>query len=303
MAVNGDTLYRKADTTLNSKTGWFSGVSKEEKLENAAEEFSKAADRYKLEQNYKRAGEVFEKSAEIYSQLASAGGSSQESGYSGAARAFDEAHVAYKMISPELGIPPLKKSIEGFQNASNLRRAATKWEELAKLYEGMGDLANANEAYKTAARLYMGQSQEAIANKSRVRNAELTAVLSNGDFNALNESKEIYLAVARSNLANNTLRFAVKDHLFHYGLVSLSFMDEPTIANDFAIFPQIDKQFLATREHNLLQEIFQAVKDQDPDQLQQKVNVYANLSALKPWEETMIGRIEDKLRETEEDFS
>lgn len=175
------------------------------------------ADRYKLEQNYKRAGEVFEKSADIYTQLASAGGSSQESGYSGAARAFDEAHVAFKMISPELGIPPLKKSIEGFQNASNLRRAATKWEELAKLYEGMGDLANANEAYKTAARLYMGQSQEAIANKSRVRNAELTAVLSNGDFNALNESKEIYLAVARSNLANNTLRFAVKDHLFHYG--------------------------------------------------------------------------------------
>jgi hypothetical protein len=60
MAVNGDTLYRKAETTLNSKTGWFSGVSKEEKLEvctlhlsppvshdltslqNAAEEFSKA---------------------------------------------------------------------------------------------------------------------------------------------------------------------------------------------------------------------------------------------------------------------
>lgn len=117
------------------------------------------ADRYKLEQNYKRAGEVFEKSAAIYSQLAAAGGSSQESGYSGAARAYDEAHVAYKMISPELGIPPLKKSIEGFQNASNLRRAATKWEELAKLYEGMGDLPNANEAYKTAARLYLGQSQ------------------------------------------------------------------------------------------------------------------------------------------------
>ncbi|KAE9978029.1 hypothetical protein EG328_001733 [Venturia inaequalis] len=279
MAVNGDSLYRKAETTLNSKTGWFSGVSKEEKLENAAEEFSKAADRYKLEQNYKRAGEVFEKSAAIYTQLAAAGGSSQESGYSGAARAFDEAHVAYKMISPELGIPPLKKSIDGFQNASNLRRAATKWEELAKLYE------------------------ETIANKSRVRNAELTAVLANDDFNALNESKEIYLAVARSNLANNTLRFAVKDHLFHYGLVSLSFMDEPTIANDFAIFPQIDKQFLATREHNLLQEIFQAIKDQDPDQLQQKVNVYANLSALKPWEETMIGRIEDKLRAAEEDFS
>ncbi|KAE9980229.1 hypothetical protein BLS_008944 [Venturia inaequalis] len=304
MAVNGDSLYRKAETTLNSKTGWFSGVSKEEKLENAAEEFSKAADRYKLEQNYKRAGEVFEKSAAIYTQLAAAGGSSQESGYSGAARAFDEAHVAYKMISPELGIPPLKKSIDGFQNASNLRRAATKWEELAKLYEGMGDLPNANEAYKTAARLYMGQSQgRHKSNKSRVRNAELTAVLANDDFNALNESKEIYLAVARSNLANNTLRFAVKDHLFHYGLVSLSFMDEPTIANDFAIFPQIDKQFLATREHNLLQEIFQAIKDQDPDQLQQKVNVYANLSALKPWEETMIGRIEDKLRAAEEDFS
>lgn len=86
-------------------------------------------------------------------------------------------------------------------------------------------------------------------------------------------------------------------------VVSLSFMDEPTIANDFAVFPQIDKQFLATREHNLLQEIFQAVRDQDPDQLQQKVNIYANLSALKPWEETMIGRIEDKLREAEEDFS
>lgn len=33
MAVNGDSLYRKAETTLNSKTGWFSGVSKEEKLE------------------------------------------------------------------------------------------------------------------------------------------------------------------------------------------------------------------------------------------------------------------------------
>lgn len=42
-------------------------------------------------------------------------------------------------------------------------------------------------------------------------------MLANDDLNALNESKEIYLAVARSNLANNTLRFAVKDHLFHYG--------------------------------------------------------------------------------------
>lgn len=129
------------------------------KLPNISKADMSTADRYKLEQNYKRAGEVFEKSAAIYTQLAAAGGSSQESGYSGAARAFDEAHVAYKMISPELGIPPLKKSIDGFQNASNLRRAATKWEELAKLYEGMGDLPNANEAYKTAARLYMGQSQ------------------------------------------------------------------------------------------------------------------------------------------------
>jgi hypothetical protein len=51
-------------------------------------------------------------------------------------------------------------------------------------------------------------------------------------------------------------------------------MDVPTATNDFEEFRSIDKSFYQTREFNLLQELLDAMKDQDPDMYQQKVNAY-----------------------------
>jgi hypothetical protein len=80
----------------------------------------------------------------------------------------------YQDIDPLLVISALRKSIKGFQNASNFSRAATKWEVLAKLYETIGDLPNANNAYAEAAQMFLIQRLPNLANKSREKNAELT---------------------------------------------------------------------------------------------------------------------------------
>jgi hypothetical protein len=59
-------------------------------------------------------------------------------------------------------------------------------------------------------------------------------------------------------------------------VVSLSSRDEPSIANEFDEFVKVDKQFLATREYALLQDILEAIKQQDADILVQKVNFYGS---------------------------
>jgi len=292
--ANADALLRKAEKTLTQSKGWGVFTDKSAKLELAAEEFDEAANKYKIEEKYEKSGQVYKKVAEIRYQL------DQKSD---AAQALDRAFLSFNQVSPQHAARALEESITAFKEAKNLRRAAAKYEDLGKIYESIGDLASARDAWSQAAKLYMGENAEATANRARVKAAELTAILATDDKDNYHKAKQLFLEVAQSNLQNNALKYSVKEHLFHYGLCSVAFMDEPTISNDFRLFPEVDKQFMTTRENQLLEDMLESLRQQDPDMFQAKVNAYANLSPLKLWEETMIGRIEDAMRAAEEDFS
>jgi len=295
MAENSQKLLAKADKTYVSATSsWAVFSNKQDKFEQAAEQYDAAANALKLEKSFERSGEIYQKCAAIYEQLEM---------LSDAAQAYDKAFLSYNQVSPEHAAKALEASIEGFKKAKNLRRAAGKVEDLAKMYEVMGNTRAAKDRYEEAALLYRGENAEITANRARVKAAELTALLAVDDNRDYLEASKQFLEVARSNVNNNSLKFAVKDHLFHAGLCYLAFMDEPTIANGFREFPEIDRQFMGTREYKLLEDMLEAFKQQDPDMFVQNVNGYANLSPLKLWEETMIGRIEDTMRTAEEDFS
>ncbi|KAF2405147.1 vesicular-fusion protein sec17 [Trichodelitschia bisporula] len=242
---NGETLLRKAEKALQSG-GLFNFTPKEQRLENAAEAFNDAANAFKMDRDLAKAGQTYEREAAVRTEIKQ---------HIDAANALNEAFKCYRQTAPVEAARVLEASVAAFREGKNARRAAAQFETLAKLYEELGETERARTAYQQAGTFYRDENQEATANKSLLKYAELSAI-----------AKEYYDAiavfedVAKSNIANNLLRFSVKDHLFKAGVCHLATNDIIGAGQAFQRYAEIDKTFLTTREYALLQELKEAIE-------------------------------------------
>lgn len=135
----------QAEKQAQAASGGFSFFGgKTQKLEEAAELYTQAANAFRLQKDGKAAGQAFERAAQIQQQKLNEPDD--------AANTLTEAYKAYKKDEPEDAARVLEQAIQHYTTKGNFRRAATHKQNLAELYEiDLGDDKRAQEAYETAA--------------------------------------------------------------------------------------------------------------------------------------------------------
>jgi len=136
---------QKAEKQAQAASGGFSFFGgKTQKLEEAAELYTQAANAFRMQKDGKAAGQAFEKAAQIQQQKLNEPDD--------AANTLTEAYKSYKKDEPEDAARVLEQAIQHYTTKGNFRRAATHKQNLAELYEiDLGDQIRAQEAYEMAA--------------------------------------------------------------------------------------------------------------------------------------------------------
>jgi alpha-soluble NSF attachment protein len=141
--------------------------------------------------------------------------------------------------------------------------------------------------------------KQALANKLWLKTADLIALEGKDYYHAIS----LYEKVAKSSINNNLMRWSVKEYLLKAGICQLCTGDEVGAATAFDRYRELDPSFTQQREHQLLVDLLQAVKDGDQEVYADKLFQYDQLSKLDKWKTTLLLRIKAAIESKEEDFS
>ncbi|KAF2236653.1 TPR-like protein [Viridothelium virens] len=291
MSQDPRALLQKAEKLQQSASGGFSLFGgKQNKLEEAADTFTQAANAFRLQKMGIEAGRAFERAANIQQNALKEADD--------AANTYSEAFKTYRKDSPEDAARCLQYSINHYTLKGNFRRAATNQQHLAELFEEIGDNKRALGAYDTAAGWFEQDNAEALANKLFLKTADIAAL--EHDYP---RAIEYYEKVAKSSINNNLMKWSVKTYFLHAGMCHLATNDLVAVNRALENYREMDPSFASQREHQLLSDLAEAIERGDQEMFADKLFQYDSLSKLSKWETTILLRVKEQIVEKEEDFS
>ncbi|KAJ8656448.1 hypothetical protein O0I10_007771 [Lichtheimia ornata] len=274
-------LVSQAQKKLNSWT--FFGPSN--KFEDAAELYEKAANMYKLSQQWSQAGDAFIEAAKLYQKA----GSAKFDG----SRAYESAAKCYKRFDPSAAVRALKEAIVLDQESGGFRQAARHYQEAGELYESeLNDPRGAYDAYGQAAELFSADESPAMANKCYLKVAQIAA-----DLEMYEEAIEKFERVAASAVDDPLLKWSVKDYFLKAGLCHLCSEDMVRAQQALNSYCGMDMSFEQTREYQLLKGVLGCIDSGDVEQFTQVVYDYDKLTRLDPWKTAVLLKIKKSIEQ------
>ncbi|KAJ6260199.1 hypothetical protein Dda_4423 [Drechslerella dactyloides] len=280
----------EAQATSSSLFGIFGGT-KQDRVEQAIDTYTQAANAFRTTAQAKESGAAFEKAAQL---------SKSVNEQNDAANYLTEAFKAYKKEFPLDAARCMDQAIEHYR-LTNLRRAATNKQTLAELYENdVGDKAQAIIEYEKAGEWFSNDNAEALANKCFIKAADLHAETGHPEL-----SIPIYESIARGSLNNNLMKWSVKDYLFKAALCHLATKD--VIATKRALmqdYPAMESAFNpGTMEALFLANLLECVENADPAAFFQNVMQYKTRYPLDNWKLDVLAKTQKAIEDAAEDLT
>lgn len=242
------------------------GLSSEQKNDNAASVYAKAATKFKIARKYKESGDSWRQSAECYIQCAS---------YFDAANSLLEAAKIFKMIDSDLSNKAYCDSIAAFNNAGKFRRAAKIHMEVAAAYEKDGNVQEAKAHYEQAARLFMEEDQPASASPAREKVAIFTALES--DFM---KASSLFETLARDAMEKSVTAFRAKKWFFASWIFILATKDQVLARMKLDEFRDIDPKFESSQELKVCEKMLEAYQNVQDKEFQAILSEWNNLHRM-----------------------
>ncbi|KAI9022521.1 soluble NSF attachment protein [Hyaloraphidium curvatum] len=283
-ADEGEQLLAQAKKAA-SYTGWFGG----NKLDEAAELYQKAANRFQLAKKWKEAGDAFVAAAEAQIKL-------QERDE--AASIFVNASKAYKKVSP-LGesrpdaVKALQQAVDIYTDRGRFHPAATQQKAIAEIYEtDLTDLENAMIAYQKAADWYSSEDSKALTNNCLLKVAHFAAQLERYP-----EAIEKFESVAEASVDNNLTKWSVREYLMKAGLCHLASGDMVAAHRALEKYLSMDVTFGSTREYQFLKSLLEALEAGDVDAFTNVVVDFDRMTKLDPWKTSILLKMKKSIGE------
>lgn len=248
-------LILRAKKMAQPQLGFFlflSGSSLSLRIEEAADLYVLAANQYRLRKQFSDAGDQFVAAADLHQSI---------SNFNDEANQLIEAYKCYKAAAPTDAIQLLKRAIAIFLNQNGqFRRAANFTNDLAELYEQVGDFKAAADSYEQAGDYFSTDHAEALASKAYLKSADLTA--SSKDYK---KAIELYDPIILL-LSNNALsRWGLKDLYLKVILCVLAMEDAIEGLKRLEKYLVDDPAFEQTREYKLLAAVLAAIEQGDEE--------------------------------------
>lgn len=263
-----------------SKKGFLSSLlsgGSQQKYEDAAELFAKAANIYKVGRQWQEAGDLYVRVAELHEKCSSA---------HEAASAYVDASKAYKNVDQAASVQACQNAIAHYTEMGRFSQVAKMLKEVGETQEKEGEFAEAVETYQQAADYFNGENTTQSANSCLVKVANLVSKdIDPPDFH---RAAGIFEDLGRSCCDTPLLRMNAKGHFLNACLCLMASNDAVAARLKSEDFKSLDYTFGSSRECKFAEDLCQAMDDFDKDAFSTAAFEYDHISPLDPWKTSIL---------------
>jgi alpha-soluble NSF attachment protein len=282
----------QAEKKASASGGFLSGVfggGSSYRFEEAAELYIQAANAFRLQKEYRSAGQSFEKAAQCQQKTESK---------DDAANTLVEAYKSYRSSEPQDAVRVLEQAIHLFTLRGQFRRAANYQMDLGEVYESeLSEAAKAIEAYDNAGEWFSQDQAESLSNKAFLKAADLSAL--QGSYST---AVERYERVAKQSLNSPLSKWSLKEYFLKSTLCRIAEKDTIAAERSLDQYIEWDNTFGTTKEGQLCQDLINAVKEGDEQEYTNKLWAFDQFSKLDKWKVTITLRIKEQIHTAEDDL-
>lgn len=288
-AIIGEELFAQAESKCVSVKGfWGTLTGKGEALEEAESLYVQAANKFKMAQQWDRAGLSFANAAKMASRLKRP---QMQAMYLG------DAALSYKKVNPEEALKLWQTSGDLLVDTAKFARAAKTFQAMGELRESINDDAAAGQSFARAAEYFKEDgNSEASATKCLLKVADHEAMGKN-----YAKAIEIYEEVGLTRADHHLLRWGAKDIFFKSALIHLC-VDVVTARAAIDRYEDQHPAFGGCRENLLLKSLVDAAEENDVEAFSAAVAKFEQITRLDRWTMTHVWNIKSKLMEDEMDL-
>ena len=149
---------------------------------------------------------------------------------------------------------------------------------VGEIYEiDIVDFEKAIENYEHAADFYRGEDSNASANKCLTKVAHMSAQLQ-----LFEKAASLFEEIGKGCLDNNLLKYSAKDYFFK-ALICWFCKDKNIVKGKMEEYKALHPAFDGTREQKLVENLLEAVEDEDTDKFSEFVQDYDTISRIDNW--------------------
>ena len=281
MEDNPESLIRKAESKLSP--GFFGKIFSNEqiRLEEATQLYESAANMYKLNKEWEKAGKCFEKCAELDKKTQTE-----------PSQHYKEASHCFSFVDKERSIKNLEDCVKAYEKKGKYQQAGKITQEMAHDLEVELDYEKAIEKYKLAADYYSMESKntKSLEQACLLKQADLMCISNHKDM--LEKVPLIYEKLGMEYLTVPLLKSGAKDLFFKCIVVFLVKKDDVTADIYLKKFLNEDPTFDDTRESKFLQEAIKCIGEPpDPEGFKKAVADYKSYRDLDKWKLNMFAAV------------
>eukprot|EP00756_Hemistasia_phaeocysticola_P066337 Hpha_TRINITY_DN9163_c0_g1::TRINITY_DN9163_c0_g1_i1::g.94302::m.94302/K15296/NAPA, SNAPA, SEC17; alpha-soluble NSF attachment protein len=278
MTGRGPEFMDQAEKRLK-KWSLFGGGSK---YEDAAELFEKAGNQFKISKDWKNAGTAFMKASDCHHH--------SKEPYQCAVK-LTEAASCFRKAEGDCSSDTVKcwdAAVDTFADEGKFTNAGKVLKELGAFHRERGENDKAIAAFKKAADFFSGEEQHVSANGALMELGKLYME----ETQQWKEAWEVFETIARSYVAHSSMKFQVKDVLLRamlcrFGRVTAANREEQAADCRDALgrYLDLDVHLQGTRECELMENVINAIENDDPDAVSKASIQY---SGVKPLDDTQV---------------
>jgi len=291
MSEHQGNIYMTDAKNILSKSTWFFGPTKEEKIALGIDLYCKAANQYKIIKLWDKAGFCYNEAAKLNLELSN-------SKYH-AATNFTEAAKVFENCDKNLALRALENAITIYVDDGKLQRAATHEQNVAEILEEDGKIIEAINAYEKTYDYYEASHSGISANKILLKIANLSAEI--GDYDKANIN---FKKVANYYIKSTTscLVSTYKTYLLKAGLCKLCSDDIVDIKKTLTKYCSMKDDFVKSNEYKILDDLIFAYENMNADKFTEIID-NSNYK-FQNWEVKILDNIKNKMdKEMEDDFT
>jgi tetratricopeptide (TPR) repeat protein len=286
-----DEIMQNVDKKINNVLMFWKKNHKNLLLEDAANIYSSAGDKYKCINLLQDSGGAYLKSANVYEQLSERFTEHQDDVWirSSADQYINAANV-YKTNDVQKTKQFLSHASKLYCNVLNYKRAAKINQDLGKIYEDEKDLNQAIKIYEKALEYYVVDNNSPVQkNIVRIKIADLAII--NGDYKYGSEIYEELIKDAIHNSENILIKYYVKEYILKILLCNFinninRYVEHVLIAENMRElideYCEQFQQFASSEEENLISKCVELYEDYDEEKIAEYLHNHKICATYNP---------------------
>jgi alpha-soluble NSF attachment protein len=279
----GEDYVKQAEAKLKKWSLFGSG----NKYEDSLELFEKGAAQFKLNKQWKDAGDTYIKMAEVCEK---------QKNDDDAVNYYRQAAQAYQNSHPKEAVKIFRLVVKMHMDTDRFSTAATEWKEIAKLEEKEGHIQAAREAWEKAATCHEASNAKAAATQCSLQVARICA-----DEADYKKAVDIFEKSATQALDSELGRWSASEYMYKAALCNFVLESKAGECKETAElvekYLEQHPAFENAREYKFLKGILEAFEKDDVEKFTEVVFKFDSVLKLDNWTSKLLLKIKDVLKE------